>query len=358
MKIQTIKPYSDVDLTIMKSSDLFVMIDHMPHISLDNCQGKTIDELKTELFGKNSYIPIFAAAGIDITNNFFIFDSYIYLEEFSKNDNVVYLPVALHQCANIHNKTVASTYIDFSKKTISFNCPMNNQRYNRIITSCWLYNNKNDLIFDYTQSWQSDEKNNLLFELLKIAELATWEGSHYEIKCLNKKHIISDVGGFNFMSNVAEYSNLLNKSAVSIVLNVNFWENGCSLDEKYFNAVITGTIPLCDGYKFYDTIKQIGLDTFDDIIDTSYQYELNPCLRAWKMMEQNKHLLSNGLKVIQRTDIQERILHNFELIKDPDTFLEMSFKKLNSDSAQSAYIKKYQSEILNIDPMWPKLTSI
>jgi hypothetical protein len=351
MHIQTVWPLTKIDT----SAQVFVMYDHMAHIDLFNLQDKTYEELKLEFFGKNNYILAFDCNPRDIANKFFVFDSYVFLKEFYNTSNSIFLPAYFYNCALTSNAQI--NQIDFNNKCVDFNCMMRNHRYNRIIASCWLYNNKDQLNFNYTQSWDSDEKYDLLFELLKIGDLATWEGSCYKIKNLDKKYIPesskSTIMSTMYVDN-QEYQHMFTNSAISVVLGVNFWEYGCSLDEKYLNAIYAGTIPIHDGYGFYDTVKKLGFDVFDDIVDTSSQYESNPCVRTWNTLEKNRKLLTHGLDYIHRADIQERVLNNYQLAMCPEKFLINGFKNLNTSTAQCLYLEKYQKFIKkSTEYKWP-----
>lgn len=339
MSVQRVSPHT---ATLQHSAELYLMVDHMPLINLDSCEQRSLDQTKTEFFGKNSFDTLLDRSNINKTDKFFVFDGYVYLQGFSDTDRSVFLP---EQSAFCNNGNTQLGNIDFSKKTINFNCPMHNSRYNRIIASCWLYNHAQDLKFDYTQSWESVHKEPLLFELLKLGDLATWQGSQYQAKNLNKKYIESHSIGVDLYYHNQQYRDMLMNSAVSIVLSVTFWEYGCFLDEKYLTAVYSGTIPLCDGYGFYDIIRKLGFDVFDDIIDISHQYELNPILRTWHMLEKNQHVLTDAIDYAQRPDIQQRLLNNYHLAKDPYKLFLTAFKNLNTVAAQQTYLQHYQTKI-------------
>lgn len=338
--------------TILPGHELYLLLDHMPTVDLSGCHNSTYQELAQNLFGKNSYIDQFSAAGIDQEKNFFVFGTYMQLAQCTGRDNMLFLPAWPFYLVSLESNQKPNT-IDFGKKTIDFNCQMHNQRYNRILASCWLYNNQHQLNFEYTQSWQSEEKTALLFELMKLGNLATWEGSQYAIKNLDKKYILSDIIGIELYFNSLQYRNMFANSAVSVLLATTFFEHGSDVDEKFLTAMYAGTIPLNDGYMFSDTIKKLGFDNFEDIVDTSYQYEKNPCVRTWSMLEKNRHLLEHGLDYIQRLDIQERILANYNLVKTPDAWAAAAFSNLNTAAAQLLYLEKYQDHVINSVPGWP-----
>jgi hypothetical protein len=359
MDTQIIWPKTE---TISSEATLYVMLDSMPHIDLMNCQNKTHEQQANDLFGANTYSPLFECNNVNLEEKFFIFCTYINFKNFTNKDNVIFLPIwSFYNDASRYGAQMPS--IDFDNKHIGISCPMHNQRYNRILASCWLYNNKHQLSLEYTQSWDSFDKEPMLFELLQLGKLATWEGADFEIKNLDKKFIDENFFSFELFIKNKQFRNMLTSSAVSIVLSAPFFEHGCDIDEKYLSALYAGTIPLCDGYEFPDTVKKIGFDVFDDIIDTSYQYEVNPVLRTWSMLEKNKNVLQNGLEYVKRSDIQKRILANYNLAKDPDKFLMTAFTNLNTPTAQKIYLEKFQKQIKEYKSTllvsdWPVIASL
>jgi hypothetical protein len=63
------------------------------------------------------------------------------------------------------------------------------------------------------------------------------------------------------------------------------------------------------------------------------------------MLEKNQQVLENALDLVQRPDIQQRLLNNYELAKDPHKLFRTAFKNLNTESAQQRYLQKYQAII-------------
>jgi len=352
MKVQLVPKVSHEVQTDM---DAYFLMDHMPLVDLTGCHNKTFDQLAAELFGKNAYADLLREGGVDLKEKFFIFESYINLDQFAGQDNTIFFPEFFYSAARVNKRNITSDTIDFGKKTTQFNCPMHNFRYNRLLASCWLYNNQSDLDFEYTQSWNPTDYEAVLFELMKLGNLATWEGSQYAIKNLEKKYIPSTLDAPILYSQDRQFKNMFTSTAVSVITSATFWEFGCTLDEKYLNAIYAGTIPLCDAYGFIDTVKRIGFDVFDDIVDTSYQYEPNSVLRTWNMFEKNRHLLTNGLEYVNRPDIQERMLKNYEFVRDTDSWLKTAFKNLNTPIAQQRYLESYQECGYVLGPTWPIL---
>jgi hypothetical protein len=127
---------------------------------------------------------------------------------------------------------------------------------------------------------------------------------------------------------------MCNITAISVVLEPVFWEHASIATEKYMHAIYGGTIPLVSGYKIYDSLAILGFDTFSDIIDTSSQYELDPVIRIWNMLENNKNLFSHWQDLISDPHVQNRILKNLTLLQNPEQIF-MNSLKLNSKQSLS-----------------------
>ena len=122
------------------------------------------------------------------------------------------------------------------------------------------------------------------------------------------------------------------------------WEWACDLDEKYLFAVYSGCIPLVHGYKIYDRLECLGFDTFRDIIDTSSQYEKNPILSIWNLLDSNLDFFKKAKNIIARPDIQARLQHNWRLSRNVKALYQNSKNNLNTPNGR-ALLKKYKLQI-------------
>jgi hypothetical protein len=139
----------------------------------------------------------------------------------------------------------------------------------------------------------------------------------------------------------SEVKTMFDTTAISIVLEPVFWEHGSNITEKYIHAVYGGTIPLVNGYKIYDVLSQLGFDTFSDVIDTSSQYELDPVLRVWNMLEKNKHVFAQWKELMSDQHIQNRLINNLNLLKTPNV-LFCNILKLNTNKSLQKAISLQQ----------------
>lgn len=292
-------------------------------------------------FGKNTIRDLFAAQSLNYEDYFFIFDTYLYFADFDSNG--YFYPSWLLDTAIDYQKFSPQHSIDFTKKTHGVNCVMNKMRPSRLLTSCWLTNNKVDRLL-YTQSW-SDTNGaglNLLDELLQLGDLIDWTHEFGPGVRMLEQRWIDHQGNSpsKYLNNSSNEKNffhsginaMFDNTAISIVLEPIFWEHGSIASEKYMHAIYGGTIPLVSGYKIYDSLDKLGFDTFSDIIDTSSQYELDPVLRIWNMLENNKKLFSQWQDLITDPQIQSRIINNLILLQDPETIFKNSIS-LNSEQS-------------------------
>jgi len=117
--------------------------------------------------------------------------------------------------------------------------------------------------------------------------------------------------------NSQNYKQLLQKtvfepSCISLITESTYIEREAMLTEKTIMAIYGGTIPIwVGGWRCADSMRMLGFDVFDDIVDHSYQALEDPWQRVKKSIWLNKSLLSN-FKIT--TPIIKRLQHNFDLM--------------------------------------------
>jgi hypothetical protein len=338
MNYQVISPRvaSKIDTTV----DFFVIHDHMPTVNF-TATSQSLDDARIEYFGKNTILDLFINQDLNYKDYFFIFDHYLNFDDFK--DNGYFYPHHLIYFVIDYQKFSPQYSIDFTKKTHSVNCVINKMRPPRLLASCWFANNKVDRLL-HTQSWTSTDDNalSLLDELLQIGGLIDWThefGPH--VKMLEQRWIDHKGNASStYQNNSSNQENFFNSeikqlfdtTAISVVLEPVFWEHASIATEKYIHAIYGGTIPLVSGYKIYDSLATLGFDTFSDIIDTSSQFELDPILRVWNMLEKNKKLFLQWQDLITDPQIQSRIINNFTLLQNPEQIF-MNSLRLNSEQS-------------------------
>jgi hypothetical protein len=105
-------------------------------------------------------------------------------------------------------------------------------------------------------------------------------------------------------------------SCVSLITEPTFYERETFMTEKTIMAVYGGTLPIwVGGWGIPESMRQLGFDVFDDIVDHSYEHMVDPWDRVYHAVEKNLHLLKN-IKVTQEfiKNNHARLQHNVDLI--------------------------------------------
>lgn len=332
--------------------DFYINIDHVP--SADNIvedSEKTLEEKKEILVGKNTLLELFNKFNIDYKNIVIIEKQSQYSKYLSTLKFNLFIVEEAHNYLNLAPLNDV-LFHSFSQKKYDFNVVMNKIRPDRLLTSCWLNNNKQHYDFLYTQSWNQADVTHQLYELLQIGEITDYKNSaNITIETMPKKWIGTEFAGdsaTNFQQNV---SDIFYSSVFSIVLEPTFWENDVHITEKYLNALYGLTMPIVSGYNSCDCLKSMGFDIFDDIVDTSYQHIENAATRAWQMMELNKTVFSDAKNIIKDKTVQQRIIKNLEWARQPQKLFETSFLNLNSTKEKQFFVDNYHDikEILLVE---------
>jgi hypothetical protein len=346
------------------SIDFFIIYDHQPQV---NFLSSNLNDARIKYFGQNTIVDRFNNQGLNHKDYFFIFDHYLNFDDFKFNG--FFYPNLLLKTAINYQKFSLDHKIDFAQKQYSVNCLMNKIRESRLLASCWFSNNKIDGLL-HTQSWTSTHSPAVdqLDELLQLGNIIDWThefGPH--VRMLTQRWIESELIVLNraeskisFSPHYCNEGNFFNSAvkqlfditAISVVLEPVFWEHGSMATEKYMHAIYGGTIPLVNGYKIYDSLSTLGFDTFSDIIDTSSQYELNPILRIWNMLENNKKLFSQWQELMSDPHVQNRILNNLTLLQNPEQIFINSLR-LNTEQSLAKIVslkdclKTYEFEYID-----------
>lgn len=314
MLINQINPWGEPK--IVKKSNICLIQDHMPYFSMF---VDSADNIK-DFYGYVSFNKFLKESMPHVDT--LIFNAY-HCINVDDNYKTFYIEERFDDILSKYLSLRKNNIIDFSKKTKKFNYLSNKPREARFLTSAWIAKNyiEHDS-YNYTQAFNSDDFKDVLNEFILTESLTI------ESKMLPKKWITVNPAaerltaneGMKYTNNNINFYNgmkdIMSPTVFSIVIEPVFWEHGCMLTEKYMNAVFSGTIPIVNGYKVYDTIKKMGLDTFDDIIDTSAQFEKNPIYRILNLLEKNKNQLDNALDIIKNHSIQKRIENNIKTLEN------------------------------------------
>tara|TARA_B100001057_G_scaffold282613_1_gene282979 strand:+ start:7311 stop:8219 length:909 start_codon:yes stop_codon:yes gene_type:complete len=119
------------------------------------------------------------------------------------------------------------------------------------------------------------------------------------------------------ITNSENYIKLLQKnvfepSCISLITEPTYIEKEAQLSEKTIMAIYGGTIPIyIGGWRCADSLKLLGFDVFDDIVDHSYETLEDPWERIEKAFYLNKDLLEN---FTMTNNILVRLQHNLDLL--------------------------------------------
>lgn len=106
-------------------------------------------------------------------------------------------------------------------------------------------------------------------------------------------------------------------SCISLITEPPFYEREIMHTEKTVMAFWGGTIPIwVGGWRNADYLKKHNFDTFDDIVDHSYETMPDPYDRCYYAIERNLKLFQDHDKIKQFVaDNQPRFQHNLDLVK-------------------------------------------
>ena len=132
--------------------------------------------------------------------------------------------------------------------------------------------------------------------------------------------------------------NMFSKSAISLITESVAWQKASIFSEKTLFSVLGLTFPIwIGGYEQAKEFANLGFDTFDDIIDHSYQSYDTLIQRCFYAVEKNKHLLSDKALVTElRLKNKHRLLANREFLitGGVDRFVSQKIAQLPADLQQ------------------------
>jgi hypothetical protein len=194
---------------------------------------------------------------------------------------------------------------NWSNKTATFNFMINKPRPHRFLLLKMIEEFE---LTDYCHSlaWQTNTVNNIPVTDYQFGSEVVMEQGIRN-------------GSFR---NAYTYQGLLQKTVfeptcVSLITEPVYYERETIVTEKTLMAMYAGTIPIwAGGWRIPDYLKQAGFDTFDDIVDHSYQDLEKPEDRCRKAVELNLELLRNfDLAKQLNWACQDRLKKNVELLE-------------------------------------------
>ena len=155
---------------------------------------------------------------------------------------------------------------------------------------------------------------------------------------------------YGHVKNAENYAGLLQTtvfepSCISLITEPSFYERETLKTEKTIMAIYGGTLPIwVGGWGIPDSMRQLGFDVFDDIVDHSYEHMADPWDRAYHAVEKNLKLLTNPDLARDFVSANHaRLQHNVDLVEQ-NVFLKYCRQKIDSHDQpiKSALIKIMQ----------------
>ena len=137
------------------------------------------------------------------------------------------------------------------------------------------------------------------------------------LKLIKTKRRIPVVQTTDTISNFQKLKNKFSKTYISLVTESVITDEFVCPTEKYFYSVIGCNFPLIYSTKnFIKTVKGLGFDVFEDIVDHSYDTISNPINRLERLVNDNMHLLTDlEYTKSQWTKNKKRFVSNYEFLK-------------------------------------------
>lgn len=172
-------------------------------------------------------------------------------------------------------------------------------------------NNLTDkFIMTYGGSWKDDE--------FYAKDYFEWEPGCTPLKkIIGTADAVDYYGVYTGLSRVIPIE-VFNDTAYSIVAETDYDNTLSFFSEKTAKPMIARRLFVAfTGYKFLENLRNVGFRTFSDVIDESYDLEIDDTKRYTMAFEQVKWLCEHPQEVILEK-IRPVLEHNFQMIMDTD----------------------------------------
>ena len=262
--------------------DCVYVMDHLPEKEID--YGFSRQQLQREHYGQNCWLE--NSKG----KTAWIFESYLHIQV---PGPVLFVNETISHIKDIPTNTP-------SDKKYKFSAWLNKPRHHRVLVSSWINENFTQ-DFEYTSQFNAEEDGMSAHELF----VDDWHPG------LPKRW---------------QDSSPRSSSVFDIVTEPNFFELGHHYSEKTEHCILDYCIPILHGYGACAAMKKLGFDMFEDIVDYSSQYIVDPYARTQKLMDDNKQVLQNAYDVYT-VDVRQRLAENHRLLVRLNSYLHL----LNSE---------------------------
>ena len=263
----------------------------------------------------------------------------VIMDHVLQHDDVLrdYQPISFPSFLARENREFINQQIqtEWANKTATFNFMINKPRPHRIQLLKMI---KEFELADYRHSlaWKTNTINDIPVTDYKFGP-----------------EVVMDRGVKNgSFCNAHTYQALLQKTVfepacVSLITEPVYYERETIITEKTIMAMYAGTIPIwVGGWRIPDYLKQAGFDTFDDIVDHSYQDLADPADRCRQAVELNLDLL-RYFDITKRInwECRDRLRKNVEIVESN----YFRTKCLSIISQHSGQVQQKLKQMLGVD---------
>lgn len=330
MNIPKITPKTTSLTSEFAESDTIFVSDHMP-----NHKTIQLNVNHQQQYKQNTIIDLFNESNIDYKNKNFIFNHYLQFDDFGAKIGILD-NLFLKEAGRF--KTYIQDWNIFTNTKICKNLTFasNKPRPHRIICATVLANLFDIDKLNYTYQ-NIDHYSVINSELLIDTDYSfdinktlpyRWVVHNAEYEYLRESSNGIQIRPPHEVFADCLYKLIYCSSATSLITEPNFFEHGCMFTEKTLMAIYSGHFMIWAGsWKAAETARRIGIDTFDDIIDHSYQYVEHPGKRVVEAILKNLDFLKNiHLQQDLRNSNIARFNKNLNLVRN----LELLSKNINS----------------------------
>lgn len=230
---------------------------------------------------------------------------------------------------------------NWTNKTHIFNFMINKPRPNREFLLLLIEHFKLSN-YSYSFCWKKTEVNRGKMMINTQSELYQTIIKNIAMNIEEKSYtfgqeVFLDYGlRYGRVKNAENYAGLLQTtvfepSCVSLITEPSFYERETLKTEKTIMAIYGGTLPIwVGGWGIPNSMRCLGFDVFDDIIDHSYEHMTDPWDRAYYAVEKNIKMLSDpNLAKDFVSANYARLQHNVDLVEQ-NIFLKYCTQKIDT----------------------------
>ena len=302
--------FSDIAPTI--NEEFLIIYDHLPEYKID--YSLTLDQKRKKYFGQNMYLD----SGINPHDTFFVYNDYL---------NIQHPGLKLFTGSGIPIYQQFEETTQTTNKKYKFICMMSRPRMHRILTSSWINENFSNDEYYYTANFNIKE-DGITEHLQFVDSIHPGLPKHFIENRKNEEYKFAN--SLYTQDFYKLFYPITSSSVFNIITEPPFYDCGYQFTEKSYQPFMSYNIPIMHGYSACDSMKKIGFDMFDDIVNYSSQYITDPFDRTFRLLNDNKEILKNAFDILSPS-IYERLEYNNQFMKSKDINKGLIYR-LNEES--------------------------